>query len=66
MSVCALGFAGDGSPALEARLHQTHGTPVQPTGRMAFDAAGNPYLTDTGSHRIRRIDRAASSPPWPR
>jgi hypothetical protein len=53
---CARGFAGDGGPALEARLNQTLTFPVPPAGRMTFDAAGNLYVTDTGNHRIRRID----------
>ena len=39
---------GDGGPAVEARLRE-------PTG-LAFDAAGNLYITDPGNHRIRRVD----------
>ena len=39
---------GDGGPATEARL-------ILPTG-LAFDEAGNLYITDPGNHRIRRVD----------
>ena len=39
---------GDGGPAIEARL-------ILPTG-LAFDAAGNLYITDPGNHRIRKVD----------
>ncbi len=42
------GDAGDGGPAREARLNQPFD--------LAFDAAGNLYFSDTGNHRIRRID----------
>lgn len=39
---------GDGGPAADARLRL-------PTG-LAFDAAGNLYITDPGNHRIRKVD----------
>jgi DNA-binding beta-propeller fold protein YncE len=42
------GDSGDGGPALEARLNQPFD--------VAFDAAGNLYFSDTGNHRIRRVD----------
>ena len=41
-------FAGDGGPAVDARLSR-------PTG-VTVDAAGNLYIADSGNHRIRRVD----------
>ncbi|MEO7143204.1 MAG: hypothetical protein ABI165_06825, partial [Bryobacteraceae bacterium] len=38
---------GDRGPALAARL-------FQPSG-VAFDAAGNLYIAETGSHRVRKV-----------
>lgn len=42
-----VGFSGDGGPATNAQLNFPSG--------MAFDAAGNLFFTDSGSHRVRRI-----------
>ncbi|MEW4570871.1 hypothetical protein AB1L88_23640 [Tautonia sp. JC769] len=42
------GFSGDGGPAREARLNGPFD--------VAFDRAGNLYLSDTFNHRIRRVD----------
>ena len=44
-------FAGDGGPALLARLNSPRG--------IAFDKAGNTlYIADTGNFRIRKVDAA--------
>jgi uncharacterized protein (TIGR03437 family) len=42
------GFSGDGGPALQAQLNF-------PTA-VAFDPAGNLHVSDTGNHRVRRVD----------
>jgi len=42
------GYGGDGGPALEAYLDR----PMA----IAFDAAGDLYIADTGNNRIRRVD----------
>jgi DNA-binding beta-propeller fold protein YncE len=42
------GFAGDGGPALAARLNGPFD--------VGFDPAGNLYFSDTFNHRIRRIE----------
>jgi sugar lactone lactonase YvrE len=44
------GFLGDGGPATLARINQ-------PVG-VEQDAAGNVYVSDSGSQRVRRIDAA--------
>jgi len=43
------GFGGDGGPAIKALLHD----PTQ----IALDAAGNLYVADSFSNRIRKIDK---------
>ena len=44
------GFSGDGGPAAAARLARPFG--------LALDREGNLYVSDSGNHRIRRIDAA--------
>jgi DNA-binding beta-propeller fold protein YncE len=44
----ALGFTGDGGPALTAQFNQPHS--------LAFDAAGALYVCDVLNHRVRRVD----------
>jgi sugar lactone lactonase YvrE len=43
------GFAGDGGPALQARLR----APAE----IAFDRKGNLYIGDAGNNLVRRVDR---------
>jgi sugar lactone lactonase YvrE len=43
-----LGYSGDGGPATAAKLREP--------GDLAFDPAGNLYVSDTGNNRVRRID----------
>jgi sugar lactone lactonase YvrE len=47
-------FAGDGGPALNARLNLCSGCQDHASD-LAMDAAGNLYIADTGNHRVRRI-----------
>ncbi|MDE0625940.1 MAG: M12 family metallo-peptidase [Bryobacterales bacterium] len=42
------GFSGDGGPAAAARLANPFG--------LALDREGNLYVSDSGNHRVRRID----------
>ncbi len=41
-------FSGDGGPATSAHLFEVDG--------MAFDAAGNLFISDSGNGRIRKVD----------
>ncbi len=43
-------FAGDGGPAVSAAHYAPYG--------LAFDQAGNLFISDTESHRIRRVNPA--------
>ncbi len=42
------GYGGDGGSALAANLNRPSG--------LALDGSGNVYVSDTGNHRIRKID----------
>lgn len=42
-------FAGDGGPAIEARLNNPRG--------VAVDRVGNLYIADSSNDRVRRVDR---------
>ena len=42
------GYSGDDGPAIAARLNYPQG--------LALDVAGNLYISDSGNHRIRRVD----------
>jgi uncharacterized protein (TIGR03437 family) len=46
----AAGFAGDGVPATAAQINAP--------SRVAVDAAGNVYFSDTGNNAVRKIDTA--------
>jgi sugar lactone lactonase YvrE len=50
------GFSGDGGPATDAKLADPEA--------VAFDAAGNLYVDDYNTNRIRRVDRRGSSRRW--
>jgi DNA-binding beta-propeller fold protein YncE len=49
----ALGFSGDGGPAVAAQFNQPHS--------LAFDAAGTLYVCDVLNHRVRRLDLATGT-----
>ncbi|MBM3768560.1 MAG: hypothetical protein FJW32_24530 [Acidobacteria bacterium] len=46
------GFSGDGGDALRAQLNFPRS--------LAFDAAGNLYIADTGNFRVRRVSRTGT------
>ena len=50
-------LAGDGGPATDAELDY-------PVG-LALDGAGNLYIADAGSHRVRRVNSAGTITRWP-
>src|SRR5579862_1482934 len=43
----SLGFAGDGGPAISARLSSPNG--------LAADKAGNLFIVDAGNRRVRKV-----------
>lgn len=47
------GYGGDGGPATQAKLNLP--------SAIAFDAAGNMYIADTGNHRVRRVSNGVIS-----
>jgi DNA-binding beta-propeller fold protein YncE len=55
---CSPTFAGDGGPALEARLGEPYGQAADPAGRVVYDHAGNLLIADTDNNRIRKVDTA--------
>ena len=58
--VCTPAFAGDGGPALQARLGLPGLQTADPTGGIAFDHNGNLLIADTLNHRIRKVDPAGN------
>ena len=47
------GFSGDGGPATAAQL-------TDPTADVAADNAGNVYIADRSTHRIRKVDTSGT------
>jgi hypothetical protein len=52
---CQPGFAGDGGPALDARIGQEPTGLSEPGGHLLYDRAGNLLFADTLNGRVRRI-----------
>jgi DNA-binding beta-propeller fold protein YncE len=52
------GYGGDGGPPLEATFNFPDGPNPAPAGGLAVDGDGNLYVSDSGNHRIRKIDFA--------
>jgi uncharacterized protein (TIGR03437 family) len=50
----ALGFSGDGGPALQAMINDPFAIAVDPQGNVAF--------ADTSNHRIRKINLSGAAP----
>lgn len=50
------GFSGDGGDAAAARLRFPAGDSPPPSGRLVVDPTGILYFTDSGNHRVRKID----------
>ena len=48
----AIGFSGDGGPAVEAQLAYPYD--------MAVDCMGNVYIAEWGNHRIRKVDSSGT------
>jgi hypothetical protein len=54
------GFGGDNGPAMMAAFNWQGGENPEPEGGIAIDREGrNLYVSDTGNHRIRRIELAS-------
>jgi len=46
--VCRYGYDGDGKPAAKSMLHAPEA--------IVFDQHNHAYISDTGNHRVRRVD----------
>jgi sugar lactone lactonase YvrE len=53
LAICQGSYAGDGGPAISARLNYA--------SAVAVDIAGNLYIADTLNHRIRRVDASTGN-----
>ena len=51
-TVVGSGWIGDGGPATQAILRQP--------GGVASDGLGNSYISETGGHRVRKVDRSGA------
>lgn len=52
------GYAGDGGPAARAVFNWQSGENPEPEGGLVVGPDNKLYISDTGNHRIRRIDLA--------
>jgi len=50
------GYSGDGGEPLRAQFSFPTGSNPPPAGGLALDADGNLYVSDSNTHRIRKID----------
>jgi len=57
-SLCTQVSAGDGGPAIDARLDLPFTQFADPTGRIAYDHAGNLIIAETNANRLRKVDPA--------
>jgi len=48
------GFSGDGGPAVSARINLS--SKSEPRRGICVDGSGNLYFSDTGNHRVRKVD----------
>jgi sugar lactone lactonase YvrE len=56
----ALGFAGDGGPALQAKFNWAVGDNPEPAGGLVY-RTGKLYIADTDNNRIRLLDLATGT-----
>jgi glucose/arabinose dehydrogenase len=50
------GFEGDGGDPANCKLNLPAGANPPTSGALCFDAQGRLYISDSGNHRIRRVD----------
>jgi DNA-binding beta-propeller fold protein YncE len=59
-TACAAAFAGDGGPAMQARLGEPVGQAAIPGGRLYLEASGNIVFADTANNRVRKLDTSGN------